>query len=401
MSWGSMRAQKLVLAMGITMLWPTVLEAQARHSLTVSRHATVAFTDQQSDSIFAAATSALQTDDDFAPGTGDVSCSVVLARSSSVRTFSSAATPSTISSQADFSAVLAEPAYVKLLRAISWCGAAGSFAGCATSGGSMAVVAGGNWRGLVWAHEYGHTAGLPHRGANRELMTALPLAGDQNFVNQSECDRFVGGPSVSGGLFGAPIPRAGETSLQAIDKLLSSVFVDSIPYGLISRYPATVLPRVRAVLVDPARREDWPNALTVLGILGTPADAARVRSFVASGPDRRTPADLAYRARISAIFALGYALNRRADVPASRLLVALAEWKTSDLMPALRATSADDRLGYRAAARWALALTGRPGDAAVLNLAPVPGLVDEMALRETAQTVWRIGLARYYEGKLD
>jgi hypothetical protein len=45
--------------------------------------------------------------------------------------------------------------------------------------------------GMIWAHEFGHRTGLPHRGQKKALM-ACKVEGRQ--INQKECNCLRGGP---------------------------------------------------------------------------------------------------------------------------------------------------------------------------------------------------------------
>jgi hypothetical protein len=50
-------------------------------------------------------------------------------------------------------------------------------------------------RGILWAHEFGHRTGLPHRGDADALMTSCQgLFGQQRLVTAHECSCFRRGP---------------------------------------------------------------------------------------------------------------------------------------------------------------------------------------------------------------
>jgi len=113
--------------------------------------------------------------------------------------------------------------HIKVVRAIHFCregfSADASFAGCAFSPPdfrSMIVQHPANHRGpdhLLWAHEFGHLTGLPHRDDGPEpssLMTSCDIRG-QFFkvpdsrvkVNKAECSSLRAGPGV-----GAPFSES-------------------------------------------------------------------------------------------------------------------------------------------------------------------------------------------------
>src|SRR5438270_160211 len=81
-------------------------------------------------------------------------------------------------------------------RRISGC-ELGSIRRCCAPGRNMVLKVSGSNRGIVWAHEFGHATGLQHRSEPKALMTSVPLAPDQRYVNQGECDSFVSGPPVA------------------------------------------------------------------------------------------------------------------------------------------------------------------------------------------------------------
>jgi hypothetical protein len=46
---------------------------------------------------------------------------------------------------------------------------------------------------VLWAHEFGHLTGLPHRTGTHALMTSRPVTGDSVRVNREECRCLRGG----------------------------------------------------------------------------------------------------------------------------------------------------------------------------------------------------------------
>lgn len=394
------------VAMIVSVLFcSTSAAAQTTHSLTVSKHSTVSATAANVDAILVEASNVLKVDDDFAPGTGDVACDVTLVRSGAVGPFSSAATPGTIAKKSDLDAVFAEPAFVKMVTGITWCGRSGSIAGCAaTPGRTIAVVHPGKWRGIVWAHEFGHSTGLPHRGLDRELMTNEPLAEDQTFVSTSECRSIVGGPPARALSPGLPTPSGGRAGgAGTVDEIIASVFVDSVPYALIARLPASDASVAARVLDQTERQQDWPNAMTVLGILGDAGHRAKIIRYLGSAAPVNVDPGYDHQTRLAALLALGYQLNRADDAETLNLLRAVASGTTK----AARAPATEGRAGdgaeeaYATTAGWALALSGRPsalsvltgrtGEAALTLRAP---LANELA--QTNRLVARRGLAAYY-----
>ena len=154
----------------------------------MSSHSSTSVTNARASQILAAASDALQTDD----GTDDVACCVTLQPDGTVTTFTTG--DGSIDSRAEFSAVIALPGYVKVVNQINWCGSfAPNIIGCApVPGGSLAVIRFTvNQEGILWAHEYGHTKGLPHRRDRGDLVM-FPSAGiNHRKVNEAERVAFL------------------------------------------------------------------------------------------------------------------------------------------------------------------------------------------------------------------
>jgi len=139
---------------------------------------------RRADCILTNATEILQTQD----GADDVHCPVRLVRKGDVTAFNTG--DGSIDSEADFNTIMRLPGDVKLVDEINWCGRYVVAYGCAQQNKSLAVVPiASNLAGLVWAHEYGHVKGRPHRNADNALMHEW--ANTQNRkVNRAECGAF-------------------------------------------------------------------------------------------------------------------------------------------------------------------------------------------------------------------
>lgn len=400
------RVTRYLFAPGLLIagLLPSSALAQATHPVDVSRHASVTITNAAVDAILAEGSAALQADDDFAPGTEDAPCDTTLARSGSVTLFQSAATPANPATRAAILQVLAEPAFVKVVASIGYCDQAATFHGCASRPGhTIAVVHPGLTRGLVWAHEFGHSTGLAHRGSNRELMRGDLSSSQQNFVNASECASFLQGAPEA--LVPGPKPKLiGSTAeLPPIERFLDAAIVDRFPYALIARYPASVADRVMPVLDDPARALAWPNAAAVLGIVGGQREAKRLVQLAAGEAPAGVDGNVHHRARLAAVYALGYYLNRHRD----RAVEAMLEgWASAAPPPVGAFASADAALGadratsFRVTASWAMALAGRAGGDVMFKGRKSAALaLDASTLDLLASTYRRVrsrGLAAYY-----
>jgi hypothetical protein len=162
---------------------PTVI------ALTISRYTTSTLTNTTADAILDEMTDILQTDD--GAGAGDVACDVEFIRSGGVTVFSTG--DGSIDSQAEFNTVIGLPGYVKVVNQINWCNGIGfNIIGCApTPGSALAVVRLTSipLEGILWAHEYGHTQGLPHRNVSRAVMNQT-IASTRTRVNSTECNAY-------------------------------------------------------------------------------------------------------------------------------------------------------------------------------------------------------------------
>lgn len=155
-----------------------------RHELQVTYHATTSLNNATADRILADATQILQVDH----GEDDVACAVRLARQGNVTEFD--AGDGSIDSRAEFEAMMQLPGDIKLVDEINWCGRLiPNVAGCARPGGSVVVTPTLLYRGLLWAHEYGHTKGLRHRD-NGEAVMYIALGLSRRKLNRAECEAF-------------------------------------------------------------------------------------------------------------------------------------------------------------------------------------------------------------------
>jgi len=126
-------------------------------------------------------------------------CGVAFKLVGEVEPFASRHTPHTISDKDDLEAVHREPADVKVVKAIDFCKRdsvfEGEFIGCSwrpkRRPKTMIVTqVEAGLRPILWAHEFGHTRGLPHRRNPEALMTPCTLFGDNDQLTSHECSCF-------------------------------------------------------------------------------------------------------------------------------------------------------------------------------------------------------------------
>jgi len=168
------------------------------------------------------------------------------------------------------------------------------------------VVVANSETSTLWAHEFGHTRGLPHRDTNSQnIMSSTDLGG--NRINQNECNAYRSS-AVSGGQ-GSPATavKSSENNVKLQD-FVSQVFIEGLPYEEAIAYGPAAVPELIASLRDPRQEAKWPNAAVMLAMIGGPAAFDAVTAFIKDpGPGELTP----HRnwARENAVMALGYYAN--------------------------------------------------------------------------------------------
>jgi hypothetical protein len=175
---------------------PAGAQGTKTYSLTVGRHHSVSMSDEKADKILAEASKVLHK------------CNVVLKRNGPVRTFESSHTPATIRNRATRDAVFREDFDVKVVKLfIRFCRVRQTGqVGCAWDPPPPPAEQLPRHRsiivadlpdpdielaGKIWAHEFGHRTGLPHRDDRNALMACKVKDAE---IDQEECDCFRGGP---------------------------------------------------------------------------------------------------------------------------------------------------------------------------------------------------------------
>jgi hypothetical protein len=413
-----------------------VADDVVQHRLQVRRHSSANLTNADADGITAAASTILQTND----GAGDVGCPVALSRDGDVNEFAEG--DGSIDSEAEFSALVALPGWVKVVSQINWCGALiPNVIGCApVPGTSLAVVRfDAGLEGHLWAHEFGHNKGLSHRNDDPDAVMNGVIGDTHRRITAAECDAYKIPPAAAlmaaaGPPQPGPMPQqaqAGPASQSAqaaaaapgaqaaamnIRDFVRQIFIHGVPYEEVSGYDASVVPTLLEMLNDPAEQQYWPNIVVVLGMIGDQRAVDPLISFIEAhalpdGLSRRH-----YAAKTSALMALGYLVNKSGDRKALDYLKASATpdaWAAKDISgiaPFQRSVSERNR-DFSKYAILGLALTGSPEAAQVLRQLQVPaaspttrefqaqvGDVISEALREN-QKISEQGLMNYYRAQ--
>jgi hypothetical protein len=193
--------------------------AQKTYAASVSRHAsTPALSEADVRQILDEASRMLQKNS-VNNGDADVACNMAFSLTGPVRTFGSADKPINIADARQRDAVhkvdIDAPGdfHVKVVNEIEFCrrGLIGPFNGCSfpIQFRSIIVVHPSKHLDpfskptklpddLLWAHEFGHLTGLPHRHSKVALMTPCSIADLSSVtrvqVNKQECRCLLGGP---------------------------------------------------------------------------------------------------------------------------------------------------------------------------------------------------------------
>jgi hypothetical protein len=185
---------------------PAAAQKSKTYALKVSVHRDAQqLSDAQVDDILSSASKLLQSN-------GNECSNVSFTRNGHVQTFSNGS--GIVDSPTARDEVFQVDGDIKVVKDITYCNPAlntDTFKGCtypygtsmAPPGKSSSIV-GQRWvttalQHVVWAHEFGHRTGLPHRGDDLDaLMSACGHVSIERKVNQNECQSFLSGPCEAG-----------------------------------------------------------------------------------------------------------------------------------------------------------------------------------------------------------
>jgi len=128
--------------------------------------------------------------------TNDTRCCVRFTRNGGIGNWIPAPNrPDVINTAADFNNLNNNiAARVKVVRQIKWCANPAApgvmFLGCTTTGDEDEVVVVEGTTAQTWAHELGHSVGLPHRDNNINNLMYFSSAGNETLINATECSKF-------------------------------------------------------------------------------------------------------------------------------------------------------------------------------------------------------------------
>ncbi|HIF98799.1 MAG TPA: hypothetical protein EYQ54_17575 [Myxococcales bacterium] len=251
---------------------------------------------------------------------------------------------SDINSEADFNAVIGTPGYAKVVNSINYCGKIKpNIVGCApTPGNSFAIVRFTNdQEGILWAHEFGHTVGLPHRNGPTLLMNEY-ISPNRKEVNANECYAVVSkaennpftnpagaasGAAAGGAWIGDPGDRLVDGDLPheldpniGLIQFVRRAYPHGTPMGFARRFEGSrEIPELLDMLRNPSEQHSWGNIAAVLGMIGDSRVTPELLNFIQlrAGEIPRTGGP---RLLTAAMMALGYLVNQTGDLDALKFL---------------------------------------------------------------------------------
>jgi len=293
--------------------------------VTVQRHSTVALSDAEADRILGDMGTILQNDDSPA----DVATPVRFVRNGAVQLLA-ANVPATIQTEADLLALLNAGTGIKIVQAIRWCGGpGGSIIGCAPLGSPTVNLAAvrftADQEGLIWVHEYGHNAGLPHRTDDLRAVMYPSVGADHDVVNAAESASFLAGPLAVNA--GAPMASSCALAMaiqppKDVREFVSQHWIAGIPYQAAAQYTeADAKLLLEWLMNEPEKHDEFlPEIVTTLGFIGSELAVQPLIDFVHSPRANRA----VFNAKNAALIHLGDLINKSGSQAALDFLTKVA-----------------------------------------------------------------------------
>lgn len=378
------------------------------HPLDIGRHPSAALTNSEADAILADATQILSQ------------CNSQFSRSGSVRSLNSL--PSIISSQATFQSACQSNSFdesnkveplgvtrrVRIVNSINWCGQIGTgIIGCAFTPGTCMVMRRftSSQEGIVWAHEFGHSKGLPHRTNSSDAVMFPSVGSNHTVFSTSECNRVrtLGFAGLSSSL------NSTSDVLEAlpITDFVKQSYPQGVPYNEARLYSSAEVDVIEPWLGDQMQSEHWTNVSTVIGIVASADSFQNLNDFVFSDGSGKLPIEQ-WDGRFSAIISVGYVVANNGDMAALRFLqerAVPASWNDVAWQAPFHNSIEETRNDLATAASLGLALAGEQGKEVIEDLLDnqFKNLAEENerkillnSLLDEASRIERSGLSSYY-----
>ncbi len=286
--------------------------ASMTHSVRIARHATALLDEARADAILSDASLVLQSAD----SEEDIACAVTFARQGPVEVFAEG--DGSVDSGIALAQVFGIPAGVKTVRDVNFCQGTfnTSYRGCGLTNQDNLIVERylADLEGILWAHEFGHNKGLPHRDTATHNLMFWALGTNRREVNASECSAFRGvaiavadiGPSL-------PVQLAErDRPLPPVQEFVTQIYFDGLPLDQAAGYGDQHVDILVAMLNDPEQVLYHENIALTLGMIGSARAADPLISYIGSPPpasDDPMVARLAHKGKVGAVVALGYLVN--------------------------------------------------------------------------------------------
>lgn len=198
---------------------------------------------------------------------------------------------------------------------------------------------------------------------------------------------------------------------QDIRDFVHQIYYQGVPYEEANAYDPEVVPTLLEMLNDTTETTYWANIAVTLAIIGDERAVDPLIAFIESGAEG-TVDDAVYRAKSSAVMALGYLINKTGNQAALDYLVASLNpevWETQrdvGFRGEFQASTDERDANLSTMAMLGLALSGRPEAAEALRNVPTPRFGEGMqaqvtsvrdAALEALQEIQDKGLEGYYE----
>jgi hypothetical protein len=298
------------------------------------------------------------------------SCDLSLTRSGPVSQFNTGT--GIIVTKTDYLNVCAQPGYVHVVNQINSCDGTTDALGCSDISGKCMVLV--RWtpdatmdpsqmeEGILWAHEYGHTKGLQHREDSDAVMNSV-LGPDHLKVISCECSAYL----ERGSCPAAAVEPARQAA--GVEGFVHQIYIHGVPAQQARQYNSPEdVKKLAEFLQNPKEQVYWSNAVMTLGLIGTPNASQELASFLNRGSGVLTPA--AYRAKSSAVIAMGYALARSGGEPLLTFLERKTDpkaWQSLSWSSPFTSDPDQERMQLARSAVAALGVSGNAKAAAALE----------------------------------
>lgn len=276
----------------------TSIPALLEKGVHVSKSPRADINEDEADGMLNDASTILKMSD----GGGDIACDLTLTRDGNISTFDIGT--GAVDTEFDFRRVCAQPGLIHVVERIGWCnGFLPNTWGCSQDQGPPCMVVvrlfDAELEAVLWAHEYGHTRGLPDRGGDNVVMDGTIEALHRR-VDQTECDAYLEFGQSNFAPQAIPQPAS-------VRDFVHQRFIHGVPYQQAQQYGSQGdVQTLVSMLQDPAEEAYWPNIAVTLGMVGDEEAARNLTGFIQRGEG--VLSQQAYRAKTGALVALGYVL---------------------------------------------------------------------------------------------